>query len=299
MRPDPVPTAGPRRKRTGKKIGVIAGSGLAGLGDRFQAREVVSFADIEGVGPCTVEGHLGEVRFCVSGGRECVLVLGRKHAYEGGRLGMDRVIEWLARHGVTGLVVISAAGSLRNSFRPGELVVVESIIDMQNLDRLQKTFRTAPPSNAARGRRAGGFRGRTERRWGKERLSVELTVALKRAATKAGVNAGRGTLACCVGPAYESPAEARMLQNLGADVATMSAAPEVRIAARAGMDVAVIAAVTNAATGTSGAPGADITHGHVLETAGNMSNALALVIEELIRNNYLKSTQAPPGGHGG
>ena len=48
------------------------------------------------------------------------------------------------------------------------------------------------------------------------------------------------------------------------------------------LNVAVIAAVTNAATGTSGS---EITHGHVLKIAGRMSDALARMIEQLVKNN--------------
>jgi purine-nucleoside phosphorylase len=260
-------------------LAIVVGSGMGGIGDRFVSRltdvEVVSFPDIDGVGACTVDGHKGEIRLGRLGGvdgRLVALVLGRRHTYEGGTLGMAPLMDWLAGRGLSNVVAVSAAGSLSSSFHPGELVVIKEIIDMQNRDLLQPAFRRLAD-------RAGG-RTQPERGGGRMAcVSALMNGALEAAARRAGVALQRGVLACGVGPAYETPAEVRMLQEAGAHVATMSAAPEVQYAAELGMKIAIVAAITNRCTGIGSEPP---DHARVLETAEGMCGALEKMLSYVI-----------------
>ena len=268
---------GPLRGRTA----VIAGSGLEGIGDRFEINDTVAFDDIDGLGACTVAGHAGRVLCCRSGQKEFFLVLGRRHVYEGGRYGMGRLIRWLAGRGAADLVVVSAAGALNKSFPPGVLVSVNGIIDLQNFPMLQSSVWAArgPAENPVQNTASAA----AERGVGRPHTvpSPRLTAAVRRAAETAGVPMGRGTLACCTGPAYETPAEVIYLRRLGADLATMSSAPEVYFARRAGLEVAVVGAVTNYATGIGAGA---VEHAGVLENAAVMCEPLARIVANLIEN---------------
>jgi purine-nucleoside phosphorylase len=102
---------------------------------------------------------------------------------------------------------------------------------------------------------------------------------LETAAERAGLALRRGTLACGAGPAYESPAEIRALQEIGADVATMSAAPETRYACELGMEIAVVAAITNPGTGIGAEPP---DHGRVVQTAESMCGPLGDILTALL-----------------
>jgi len=248
------PTPAPPRPPRG--YAVVAGSGLGALGEAFAAREVVPFAAIAGVGETAVAGHRGEVRFCDTGRARCAIVLGRRHHYEAGAEGMRALLAWLAARGTTDLVAASAAGALDTRLHPGDLVLVHDLIDLQNRER--------------GGRAAATLRSRVDR---------ALTAELAGAARRARVPLHPGTLACGAGPAYETPAEVRFLQAAGADVVTMSAAPEVTFARQAGLRAAVIAVVTNPGTGIGGAvPG----HEEVLRSAAGAAGALTRLIGELI-----------------
>ena len=260
-------------------LAIIAGSGMGELGYHLVTRltdvETISFGDIDGVGACTVDGHPGEVRIGRRGGiggRRIALVLGRRHAYEGGSLGMAPLMEWLAGRGLSNVVAVSAAGSLSGHLHPGELVVIKEIIDLQNRGLLQPAFRRLPARAGGRTQPARGG-GRTAC------ISARLSGALEVAARRAGVALQRGVLACGAGPAYETPAEVRALQTAGADVATMSAAPEVQYAAELGMEIAIVAAITNRCTGIGSEPP---DHVRVLEIAGTMCRVLEDMLSQVI-----------------
>ncbi len=72
----------------------------------------------------------------------------------------------------------------------------------------------------------------------------------------------QGTYACMEGPRFETPAEIRMLRQLGGDVVGMTGVPEVVLAREAGICYAGVSIVTNYAAGISPAP---LTHQEVMD----------------------------------
>jgi len=239
------------------RLGVIAGSGMGSLARTMSIRRTVAFADIDGVGPCGVDGHAGEVHDGAVDGREWVLVAGRRHCYEGEADAMHALVGWLAARGVTDLLVLSAAGALRPTLQPGDLVVVRAVVDRQN---------RRPPAT----RRP-------------ERLALDpgLTSAVERAACRACIPHHRGTVVCGIGPAYETRSEVTALQAADGDVATMSAAPEVAAAREFALRAAVVALVTNPCTGIGAAA---LSHADVLREGERSAGRLARLIRELVVN---------------
>jgi inosine/guanosine/xanthosine phosphorylase family protein len=244
---------------TPAKLAVVAGSGMGALADQATVDRRVPFADIDGVGACTVAGHAGEVREGTLDGRSCVWVLGRRHGYERQSAAMLRLVDWLAARGVTHLLVTAAAGALRQSLLPGEIVVARDVIDRQN-----RRWSQAPRADRPEARLA---------------LDPGLVAALECAATRAGVAWHRGTLVCGSGPAYETAAEVRYLQESAGDVATMSAAPEVIAANRIGLPVAIAALVTNPGTGI--APSV-LSHTEVLDVGQRSVGQVGAIVRQLL-----------------
>ena len=242
-------------------IAFIAGSGLGGVADGFEVEERVPFDAIAGVGSATVAGHRGEILRCRSGEDTCWVAMGRRHVYEGDAAPIRAMVSWLAAHGVTDLVVTSAAGSLRTTLVPGELVLVTGILDLQS--------RPAAVGEAS-------LPGRGAHRHG---VDAGLSRRVASAAGRAGVVLRSGIVACLDGPTYETPAEVRFLQAAGADLVTMSAAPEMAVATETGLRVACIGAITNPGTGIGTAtPG----HDQVLATAMTMAPPLGRIFSELV-----------------
>jgi len=88
-----------------------------------------------------------------------------------------------------------------------------------------------------------------------------------------------GVYAGLLGPQYETPAEVRMLRQLGADAIGMSTVLEAIQARALGLEVTGFSCLTNWAAGMSGAP---LSHAEVLETgkaaADSFSRLLAATL---------------------
>ncbi len=241
-----------------RRLAVIAGSGMAPLAEIMASPVVTPFADIEGVGECTVDGHAGEVREGSVAGRACLLVLGRRHGYEGAFAAVDALVAHLARRGATDLLVTSAAGALTTNLQPGDLMVFHDLVDRQNRQGLAGPVADLPA---------------------RPRLDADLTAGVERAARAAGVALHRGTGVCGLGPAYETVAEVGSLQLATGDVATMSGAPEIAAATGRGLRVAAVALVTNPCTGVASATPS---HAEVLRVGREASAGLARLVSQLL-----------------
>ncbi len=91
-----------------------------------------------------------------------------------------------------------------------------------------------------------------------------------------------GIYAMMTGPNYETPAEIRVMQRLGADAVGMSTVPEALLAAELGMQVLGVSCITNVAAGLSASI---LSHAEVTATAAGIetpfANWLADVIEAI------------------
>jgi purine-nucleoside phosphorylase len=106
--------------------------------------------------------------------------------------------------------------------------------------------------------------------------SPAIREVLAEAARSVDVVLHEGVYAACLGPAYETPAEVRMLARLGADLVGMSTVPEILAAAELGLPAAALAVVTNRAAGLANET---LAHEDVTLLAGQVAPRLAAVIE--------------------
>src|SRR4029453_4188074 len=106
-----------------------------------------------------------------------------------------------------------------------------------------------------------------------------LRAAARAAAERLGFDLREGVFAAWLGPAFETPAEIRMLQTLGANLVGMSLAAEVLAARHMGIRCLALSCVTNAAAGVSPGPSA---HERVLEVAAEAAAKLTSLLRELV-----------------
>jgi purine-nucleoside phosphorylase len=106
-----------------------------------------------------------------------------------------------------------------------------------------------------------------------------LRTAAHEAARRLGLPLGEGVYAAWLGPAFETPAEIRMLRVLGADLVGMSTVPEVLAARHMGVRCLAISCVTNMAAGVLPEP---IEHDKVLEIGARAAGDLVALLGELV-----------------
>lgn len=238
-------------------IGLILGSGLGALADRVEGREI-AFSRIEGFPKPTVEGHAGTLRL----GRSLAVMAGRFHFYEGFSMD-DLVLPVFLLHalGVRTLIVTNAAGGIRREYRPGQLVLIRDHLNLMG-------------DSPLRGPNPPGFGPRFPDM--SEAYSKGLR-ALARERSSGGL--AEGVYAGFLGPTYETPAEVRMAEAMGADLVGMSTVPEVIAARYLGVEVLGVSMVTNMAAGIlDGA----LSHDEVVQTARRVIPTLAGLLEAVL-----------------
>lgn len=243
---------------------IVLGSGLGLLTSQLGDAVRIAYRDVPGFPEPTVQGHAGELVAGTLGGRMVLAQSGRFHAYEGHPAEVTaRAARAFAVLGVRALLLTNAAGGIRRTFAPGTLMLIA--------DHLNLTFRNPLAGPVLEGEiRFPDMSDPYDRGL--------RTIAHDVARTR-GIRLEEGVYAGLLGPTYETPAEVRMLERLGADAVGMSTVLEV-IAARArGVPCLGISSITNPASGISPTP---LDHREVMAAADRVRDALGGLIEGIV-----------------
>ncbi len=246
-------------------VAVVLGSGLGFFAQRIQDAVTIPYREIPGFPEPTVIGHGGELVAGRLAGKEVIAQSGRFHLYEGHDAGIAALpVRTFAALGVSTLLLTNAAGGIRRTFAQGTVMLIA--------DHINLTFR-----NPLLGRVLTG-----EERFPdmSDPYDPRLRALAREVALDRRVSLNEGVYVQLLGPSYETPAEIRMLERLGADAVGMSTVVEV-IAARArGLQCLGFSVVTNPASGIS--PN-KLNHTEVMETARRVTGELGSLIEGIIR----------------
>jgi purine-nucleoside phosphorylase len=244
---------------------VVLGSGWTPAAERFGSTTAeVPVAELPGFPSVGVAGHAGLLRSIEApGGRRILALLGRVHAYEGHELGtVVHAVRSAVRAGCGTVVLTNAAGGLRPGLRVGQPVLISDHINLTGRSPL--TGPAAPDG------------------LGLPRF-VDLTEAystrLRTLAREVDPTLEEGVYAGVNGPQYETPAEIRMLQTLGADLVGMSTVHEVVAARHVGAEVLGLSLVTNLAAGLSDE---HLDHADVLEAGRAAAEAMGDLLAEVV-----------------
>ncbi|HVV87541.1 MAG TPA: purine-nucleoside phosphorylase [Kofleriaceae bacterium] len=232
------------------QVGLILGSGLGGFADGLADPVAIPYADIPGFPVSTIHGHAGRLVIGARQGASCVAMQGRVHLYEGWKASeVAFPARVLVALGARILLVTNAAGGLEPSWPPGTLMLIRDHLDML---------------------RDHALRGPNDERLGPRfpdmttAYAPELRALVREVARARGVHLEEGVYVAMPGPTYETPAEVRMLQLLGAHATGMSTVPEVVVARHMGARVIGISCITNHAAGLTDEV---LSHAHVTENA--------------------------------
>jgi purine-nucleoside phosphorylase len=247
-------------------VGLVLGSGLGGLADRFENVTRVEYKDIPGFPGPTVVGHSGVLVAGTLAGRPVVALAGRFHVYEGHDATLAGFpARVFAALGAEVLFVSNAAGGIRRTFRPGDLMVIADHANLTGRNPLLGPVE------------AGDLRFPDM----SEPYDGALRAALYKAGKRAGVALVEGVYGWALGPSYETPAEVRMFERLGIDAIGMSTVPEVITARAIGMRVAGVSCVTNLACGITNAP---LDHKEVLAVSKQAARRFESLVLEWVRD---------------
>ena len=208
-------------------VAIILGSGLNSL--VVDSKTVVPYSEFSEIPKPTVPGHVGRFVLGEMEKTRIIFAQGRVHLYEvHSAREVTSIVRVLAEAGIKQLIVTNAAGALNPKFKPGEWMMISDHINLTG---------TSPLLGSA------NFIDLTEA------YSARLREKFRAAAKKIDIVLHEGVYAGGVGPQYETPAEVRMLQKLGADAVGMSTVLEVIQARALGLEVAGFSCLTNLGAG--------------------------------------------------
>jgi 5'-methylthioadenosine phosphorylase len=208
---------------SGASVGVIGGSGLYDIEGLTAVREMRVRTPFGTPSDAIVVGILDGTRVAFLSRH------GRGHRLSPSEINYRANIYALKSLGVSRVISISAVGSMKDSIRPGDVVLPDQFIDLTK-------------------RRAGSFfeGGMVAHVAFGEPICAGLAQDLEKAAHQVGaaLHCG-GTYLCMEGPQFSTKAESRLYRQWGVDVIGMTNMPEAKLAREAELCYATIALVTD------------------------------------------------------
>jgi 5'-methylthioadenosine phosphorylase len=154
---------------------------------------------------------------------------GRGHPLSPSSINYRANIDAMKRAGVTDLISLSAVGSLKEEYVPGQFVLVDQFID-RTFAREKSFFGTGCVAHVGLS----------------HPVATRLQDALQEASVELGLPVHRdGTYICMEGPQFSTLAESNLYRSWGCDVIGMTNMPEAKLAREAELPYATVAMVTD------------------------------------------------------
>lgn len=212
-----------RSQRKEATIGIIGGSGLYDIEGMDRVREVRLRTPFGSPSDAIKLGRMDgiPVAFLSRHGRghrvNPTAINYRANLYAFKQLGVQRVIS------------VSAVGSMKESIRPGDVLLPDQFIDLTKR-RVSTFFDEGVVAHVAFGRP----------------VCDNLSDGLARAAQTAGATLHRGGIYVCIeGPQFSTKAESQLYRRWGVDVIGMTNMPEAKLAREAELCYATLALATD------------------------------------------------------
>ncbi len=249
-------------------IAIILGSGLGRLAEKISQPKIIKYADINGFPQTTVSGHNGALIAGQISGKNVICLQGRFHLYEGhAPQTIAEIIQTLKLLGVKKLIVTNAAGSLNPDMPPGSLMLIADHINFSGKNPL------IGPNDDTIGPRFPDL---------SNAYDAEERQSLRTIASANNIKLHEGVYLMVLGPNFETAAEIRAFQTLGANAVGMSTVPEVIAAAHCGIKTIGISVITNFGTGMKKEAQS---HQKTLDQAQKASDNLLLLVQKYLEEN--------------
>jgi 5'-methylthioadenosine phosphorylase len=205
------------------EIGIIGGTGVYGVQGMINIREIDVDTPFGKPSSKIMIGTVADV---------AIAFIARHnigHLIPPNEINYQANIYAMKTFGVKYLISITAVGSLREDYKPADIVLVDQYID-RTFSRKQTFFGDGIVAHIPFG----------------EPVCMKLKDLVKEALVPLNVNVHEtGTLVCIEGPAFSTKAESNMFRQWGASVVGMTAIPEAKLAREAEIAYVSIAMVTD------------------------------------------------------
>jgi len=212
-------------------FGIVLGTGLGSLVNYISIKKSIDYHEIPNFPVSTVSGHSGKLIYGELGGKTIVAMQGRFHYYEGWTMQQAtfpiRVMKYL---GINNIIVSNASGGVHPDFKVGDIMIITDHINLM-------------PEHP--------LRGANEERFGDrfvdmhEPYSHAFINKFESIAKSKQIKVQKGVYLALQGPTFETPAEYRMVKNMGGDAVGMSTVPEVIVAKHMGMSCLGLSIITD------------------------------------------------------
>ena len=242
-------------------IGLIPGSDISSLVESPEEKIEIPYEEIPGFPTKTLGDRKKNLVISELEGKSVVSLTGRFYYFNG--CSMQEIafpIYVMAGLGVHTLMLTCSAGGINKDYKVGDVMIIRDHINFLGDNPLFGTSDFMNMSNLY-----------------DHSLSNFAQEILKRN----GFNVQNGVYVAWVGPTYETPAEYKMLEKLGADAVGMSVVPEATAAKKAGLRMLAYARITDLA---------------VPEDYEKLSHNLILERQEQTKLKFIKATKEIIGG---
>ena len=245
-------------------IAIVLGGELGSLAYEVQNPIEVPFEDIPYFQTSESLGRGGKLIFGKIYNKNVVVMQGGLHYFEG--YSMQEItfpIRIFAFLGVEALIITNSAGGINPKFKPGDIALITDHINLVFDSPLKG------PNSSLLGARFPSM---------KNCYSPKLIEIAKKVSQEIGFSVQEGVYAYMPGPQYETDAEIKMLNTLGASIVGMSMVPEVIVATQSGMNVLGISCITHVAD----VYGEPTSHNEVLDVASSTEEKFKALVMDTI-----------------
>ncbi len=246
-------------------LAIQLGSGFKRFAKSIKVDCEIPYDKIPGFPEAAVPGHEGSLIFGRIAKIPVAVLCGRAHFYEG--YSMREItfpVRVMEAFGIETLLLTNAAGGINQGFKPGEFMQLTDHINLMGRNPLRgEQDKDGPP-----------FLDMSQV------YDPELNFLLANAARKTGLKLQKGVYMAVSGPCYETPAEIRAFERLGADAIGMSTVPEAIVARHCGLRVAGVSCITNVACIMASQK---VSHEEVLAVGGKAAKEAADFLESFVK----------------
>ena len=248
------------------QIGIILGTGMGKLASGIQNHTVLPYDEIPHFAVSTAPGHAGNLLMGEVAGKKIVAMQGRFHFYEGYSLEQITFpVRLMKALGVKILIESNAAGGMNRNFKAGDIMIIADQINFTGENPLigfnDDTLGPRFPDMS-------------------EPYDEDLIELTEKIALSEGIRCHKGVYVGVSGPNFETRAEYKFFNLMGADAVGMSTVLEVIVAKHSGLRVLGISCITDVCIPDRLEP---VDSKKVIEVANQAEPRITKLVEKVIK----------------